>query len=209
VAKRKRPNLNDAIEALLKDLVARMPEYSHVDPSRVLVVAGEARRASRGTVKPLTFANGKSTDAKGRKKPQVRLRGRKMLYCITLRPLFFRDSTPEDRVGTLLHELFHVSPSFDGTLADDRRHASLGRQFGKRLRPLVRRYLRLCPPELVAPFGYDGEVRVLQWLERPPPLYTPDRTTVRRVYRDEQLFQATVRMLTASGARPATRAKLH
>ena len=209
MAKRKRPNLNDAIGALLEDLVARMPEYAHVDPGRVLVVAGEARRASRGTVKPLTFADGKSRDARGRRKPLVKLRGRKMLYCVTLRPLFFRDSTPEERVGTLLHELYHVSPAFDGTLAEDRRHAKLGRRFGKALRPLVRRYLRHCPPELLAPFAYHGEVRVLQWLERPPPLYAADGSSARRVYGEQHLFQATVRMLTAPGARAATRAKLH
>src|SRR4051794_20878377 len=79
--RRRRPNLNEAIQALLVDLAARMPEYQHIDPSRVLVVAGEARRASRGTVKPLTFAGGKSQDARGRRKPSVKLRGRKMLYC--------------------------------------------------------------------------------------------------------------------------------
>ena len=55
---RRRPHLNEAITALLEDVRVRMPEFAHVRPGRVLVVAGEARRASRGTVKPLTFAGG-------------------------------------------------------------------------------------------------------------------------------------------------------
>ena len=207
--RRRRPNLNEAIRALLEDVSVRMPEFSHVRPGRILVVSGEARRASRGTVRPLAFAGGKSTDARGRKRPIVKVGGKRMLYCITLRPLFFRDSTAEERVGTILHELFHISPLFDGTLAVERRHSALGRAFGRKLRPLVRRYLRRCPHELIAPFGYDGEVRILQWLERPGPLYLPGRGTVRRVYRDEHLFQATVRMVTAPKTKAVARSRLH
>src|SRR6267378_3643613 len=103
-----------------------MPEFRHVLPERVLVVAGEARRASRGTVKPLSFSKGKRRDAFGRKKPLIKIAGVRMLYCITLRPLFFRGSTPRARVGTLLHELFHISRKFDGTLDRARRHSRLG-----------------------------------------------------------------------------------
>jgi hypothetical protein len=188
--------LNEAITALLEDVRVRMPEFAHVRPTRVLVVAGEARRASRGTVKPLTFADGKTTDARGRKKPLVKLHGRKMLYCITLRPLFFRASTPQTRVGTLLHELYHASAAFDGTLDEGRRHARLGPEFSRKLRPLVRRYLKRCPQALLAPFAYDGEVRIFQWLERPATLYLSGRATVRSRYTEAHLFLATVRMVT-------------
>lgn len=196
VAKR-RPNFNDAISALLEDVASRMEEFAHVRPGRVLVLAGEARRASRGTVKPLTFANGKSKDAEtGFRRPIVRLRGKKMLYTITLRPLFFRDSSAATRIGTILHELFHVSKKFDGTLSESRRHARMGRDFMKRLRPLVRRYIKDCPPELKAAFAYNGDVRIWQWLERPGLFYIPGRDSSRRVYTEEQLFLGTVRMIT-------------
>jgi hypothetical protein len=163
VAKR-RPNFNLAVRALVRDIAASMEEFAHVRAGRILIVAGEARRASRGTVKPLCFRGGKSIDANGRRKPIVRVKGRRMLYCITLRPLFFRLSTPQARIETLLHELFHVSRRFDGTLHPGRRHAALGKDFARRLRPLVRRYLAQCPPALQAPFAYHGEVRV-------PPLH--------------------------------------
>jgi hypothetical protein len=205
----RRPNLNEAIRALLEDVRERMPEFAHVQPARVLVVSGEARRASRGTVKPLTFAGGKTLDARGRRKPLVRFHGKKMLYCITLRPLFFRASTPEMRVGTVLHELYHASASFDGTLDDARRHAQLGKDFGRKLRPLVRRYLKRCPQEVLAPFAYDGEVRILQWLERPASLYVPGRATVRRLYNEAHLFLATVRMVSEAPRKEAARKRLH
>lgn len=174
-----------------------MPEFAHVRPGRILVVAGEARRASRGTVKPLCFRGGKSTDRFGRRKPIIRIRGKRMLYCITLRPLFFRASKAQARIETVMHELFHLSRRFDGTLHAKRRHAVLGKDFSRKLRPLVRRYLKLCTPELLAAMAHSGEVRVLQWLERPGPAYHPGGSRrVRKVYTDEQLYYGIARMVT-------------
>jgi hypothetical protein len=187
----RRPNFNKAVRAVIEHISQSMPEFSHVQASRILVVAGEARRASRGTVKPLVLGGAPPKKAR---LPVVKIRGRRMLYCITLRPLFFRASTPTARLGTLVHELYHISSRFDGTLHKDRRHAKLGKAFAKELRPLLRRYLALCPEELRAPFAYDGEVRLWQWLERPSLL--PGRPTVRRIYTEEQLFYGAVRMIT-------------
>jgi len=178
----------------MRDLAVRLPEFAHLVPAKVLVVAGEARRGSRGSVKPLAFARGKSRDRSGARKPVVRVDGRRMLYCVTLRPLFFRDSRPEQRLETLLHELYHVSPAFDGTLDPVRRHARMGGAFSRRFRPVVRRYLRQCPPEVLAPFRHHGPVRILAWLERPPATHARGRS--RRVYTEEQLYTATVQMLT-------------
>jgi hypothetical protein len=193
---KRRVNFNEAVFALMQDVARTMPEFAHIVPARILVVAGEARRASRGTVKPLTFQNGKSTDVLGRKKPIVRWRGKRMLYSITLRPLFFRKSTPQSRIGTLLHELYHISSKFDGTLDELRRHSSAGKEFSQKLRPLLRRYLRHCPAPLWEVFNCEGEVRILQWLEKPSAQYIPG-SRMRRVYTEKQLFLGTVRMKTA------------
>jgi hypothetical protein len=199
---RHRPNFNQAVRALLKDVSRSMAEFAHVRASRILVVAGEARRASRATVKPLAFAGAKTQDKLGHRKPLVKVRGKRALYCVTLRPLFFRASTPEGRIGTLLHELYHVSLKFDGTLDRSRRHAQSGKQFSRTLRPLVLRYLKRCPPEVFAPFAYDGEVRIWQWLERPAAFFVPGRAKLRTRYTEEQLFLGSVRMMTRR-TRPA------
>ncbi|PTL81956.1 hypothetical protein [Vitiosangium sp. GDMCC 1.1324] len=198
----RRPNLNNALRTLIRDIAAKMPEFSHVRASRILVIAGEARRASRGTVKPLCFRGGRSTDRSGRRKPIVRIKGKRMLYCITLRPLFFRSSTAKGRIETVIHELFHMSRRFDGTLHAGRRHSVLGKEFPRRLRPLVRRYLRQCPPELLKTFASSGEIRVLQWLERPGPAYVPGTPGVRKVYTEEQLYYGIVRMMTRKRPHP-------
>lgn len=193
----RRPNFNKTLRSLIRDISAKMPEFGHVKAGRILVVAGEARRASRGTVKPLCFRGGKSTDRTGRRKPIIRIGGKRMLYCVTLRPLFFRGSTAQARVETVIHELFHLSRRFDGTLHSGRRHAVLGRNFSRKLKPLVRRYLKLCPPELLAAMAHSGEVRILQWLERPGPAYHPgSHRRVRKVYTEEQLYSGVARMVT-------------
>jgi hypothetical protein len=189
-----------------------MAEFSHIKASRVLVVAGEARRASRATVKPLAFSGGARKDKLGHRKPLVKVRGKRILYCVTLRPLFFRESTPEGRIGTVLHELYHVSPKFDGTLDRSRRHSQSGSRFSRTLRPLVHRYLKRCPPEVFAPFAYDGEVRIWHWLERPPAFYLPGRSRTRLRYTEEQLYLGTVRMMTRRtrpAKTPRARIRLH
>ena len=192
-----RPNLNQSITALIRHIARTMPEFSHIRASRILVIAGEARRASRGTVKPLAFAGGRSTEkATGRRKPVVKIRGRWMLYSITLRPLFFRDSSARDRVETILHELFHVSNAFDGTLDRQLRHARMGKDFGRMLRPLVRRYMKECPQAILEALSYNGEVLIQQWLERPTAAFIPELTNLRRVYTEEQLFIGPVKMIT-------------
>lgn len=190
----RRPDFTQAVHALMVHVTATMPEFKHIDATRILIVAGEARRASRGTVKPLCFTAKRRTDSVGRKKPLVKLHGRQMLYSITLRPLFFRRSTPRERVATVLHEMFHISKEFDGTLDHKRRHAEAGEGFEAEFAPLERRCWRRLPPEIVAPFAVEGEVRVLQWLERPQSWMPGERASQRSLYTERHLFEGIVRM---------------
>ena len=179
-----RPNLTLLCRRVAADLARTLPEMAHLKASRILFVAGEARRSSRATIKPLG----------GKAGHRVVLQGRRVLYLITLRPKFFRSSTPEQRVATLLHELLHISPRFDGTLAEERRHDRLpGASFDKLLEPLLRRYLAAGDPALLAALGHDGEVLARQWLERPTGAPGPGG---RRRYTEADLFLGPVVMLT-------------
>ena len=188
-----RPQLGPLLRRLVGDAARRLPELSHVRAAQVLVVAGEARRASRATIRPLL----------GEGRPEVFFRGQRILYIVTLRPHFFRRSTPQARVETILHELFHISSRFDGSLHSGRRHAALpGRRFARRLRPLVHRYLAEMPPELLEALGQNGELLVRQWLEKPP-LSVRGRRAIRRRYDEAQLFLGPVRMITPRAPREA------
>jgi predicted metallopeptidase len=182
-----RPQLGPILRRLARDAAARLPELAHIRAPQILFVAGEARRGSRATIRPL--------GGKGKRRPEVHFRGHRILYLITLRPRFFRDSTPEARVETILHELYHVSTRFDGTLHRGRRHSALpGKQFSRRLRPLVRRYLAQMPADLHDALSHDGEILVRQWLEKPPA--SAGRGVVRRRYDDSHLFIGPVEMIT-------------
>jgi len=191
-------NVTRAVKRLVRDVAARLPELAHVRASRVLVVAGEARRASRATIRPAHFEDSRGRAGAGtRRKPLIRVKGRKILYVVTLRPLWFLESSPEQRVRTILHELYHASPSFDGTLARNRRHDRLpAARYERRIRALTERYLAMAPPEVLAPFSASGLVRARMWLERPAAAYDDDAYRGRRVYTEKQLFLGHVRMIT-------------
>lgn len=192
-----------AVKRLIRDVAARLPELAHVRASRVLVVAGDARRASRATIRPAHFKETRSRTGRfSREKPLIRVKGRKILYVVTLRPLWFLDSTPRERIETILHELYHASLRFDGTLHRGRRHSIVPRaKYNRRVRALLERYLAVAPEDVVAPFAAHGVAKARMWLERPSGSFRGDEYRGRRVYTEKQLYYGLVRMVTrARGA---------
>ncbi len=196
----RRPNITRLVRAVIADAAARLPEFEHIKASRILVVVGEARRASWATIRPL----GSNADLR---RPAVRIKGRQMLYVITLRPRFLRVATPEKRVQTILHELFHISTRFDGTLHGARRHSQLGSKFDRRLEPLVKRYWAEMPEELRQGLSANGLAVARQWLLKPGPAAKKGtRLAGRRIYTEKHLFLGPVQMITraARAGRAAT-----
>lgn len=195
-----RPNFSRAVRLLIRDISRRVPEFAKVRSDSVLVVAGEARRASRATIRPTRFQDTATLRSKDGhlRKPRLTFRGRKILYVLTLRPLFFRTGGADKRIETILHELFHLSPAFNGTLAMERRHSVMdAAAFEEALRPIVKRYLAVCPQEHLDRFSFNGEVRVRHWLEKPPRALRIE-SRQRRHYDERHTFLAPVRMVTRS-----------
>jgi predicted metallopeptidase len=174
-----RPNATLLCRRVAADMARKLSELAHIKASRILFVAGEARRGSRATIRPLLGA-------------KVSLKGRRALYCVTLRPKFFRSSTPEQRVETLLHELLHISPQFDGKLDPARRHSDLSKgRFEALLRPLVRRYLSEADTALLGGLAHDGQMIARQWLDRPAGAASRGQK-----YSEKDLFLGPVEMIT-------------
>ncbi|HET7825436.1 MAG TPA: putative metallopeptidase [Anaeromyxobacter sp.] len=196
-----RPNVTLAVKRLVRDIAVRIPELGHVRASRVLVVAGEARRASRATIRPAHYGETHGRKGAGaRRKPLIRIKGRKILYVITLRPLWFLRSTPRDRIATIVHELYHASTRFDGTLHRGRRHSRLPPElYDGRVRDIVQRYVAAAPPDILQPFETNGLVRARMWLERPAASYREGDYRGRRVYTEAQTFTGVVQMVTRRG----------
>ena len=57
--------------------------------------------------------------------------------------------------------------------------------------------MRVMPDWVLDVLGVEGEVLVLQWLERPPNRYRPS-SKVKRRYSDKDMFLGPVRMVTLS-----------
>ena len=116
-------DLNLALRGVSKAVAAAVPSLAHVRPARLLFVYNSTLKA-RARVLPLAFDDtGTRLSRDGlRRRPLVRYRGRVMHYVIEFGRMFLR-SSPTRRLQTLVHELIHVSPFFNGTLARAMRHS--------------------------------------------------------------------------------------
>ena len=145
-------------------MVGRLPELRHIDLDRVAVTFRQARKSVpygiQATLTPLRFEGGAShTVRRGRKWTVQRLydrEGREMLYVLSIYLPRFMDHPLREKLVTVVHELWHISPHFDGDL---RRHP--GRcyahshsqsQYDAEMGRLVDRWLALGPDESLYAF---------------------------------------------------------
>jgi predicted metallopeptidase len=163
-----------SMRAICADMVLRLDELSHIDLSCVAICFCQARRrVSHGTfasLTPLRFAGGAtSTSRRGRKYAIQRLvdpAGREMLYILSFYLPRFMDLPLSEKLITILHELWHISPKFDG---DIRRHAGrcyahTGSQknYDAHMDRLARQWLAQNPPEPLWDFLKGSLEDVLQ-----------------------------------------------
>ncbi len=112
---------------LCKDMCARTPELSHIDLSRVAIGYRQARKSVayglQATLTPMRFEGGGSVSVRdGGKWTIQRLydgSGREMLYLLNFYLPRFLNHSFREKLTTVVHELWHISPNFDGDL---RRH---------------------------------------------------------------------------------------
>ena len=140
-------------------MAARLPELSHVDMDRVAIGFSQTRRnGAQGiyaTLTPLRFVGGRlDTVRRGRQWGVQRLydaTGREMLYILRFYLPRFLDLPYAQKLTTVVHELWHIGPDFDGDL---RRfngrcyaHSSSRKNFDAVAEHLARRWLEANPPE--------------------------------------------------------------
>jgi len=143
---------------LCEDMTDRLAELRHIDLSRVVISFSQTRsRTSWGlyaSLTPMRFIGGKAhTFRHGRRWAIQRVynsSGREMLYILNFYlPRFFQLGF-EEKLATILHELWHISPDFNG---DVRRyggrcyaHSSSG-DHDRQAERLARQWLAERPPE--------------------------------------------------------------
>jgi hypothetical protein len=114
------------VRRLCADIARHCEELGHIDVSRLLFGMTQARSGSphglQARVTPLRFRGGRLTRRRRGVTYQVQryvVNGREMLYLVTFCLPRFLDQDFDDKMITLFHELYHISPEFEGDL---RRH---------------------------------------------------------------------------------------
>lgn len=140
------------------DMIARLAELRHVDMSRVAVSFSQSRKRGPygifASMTPLRFPGGQThTIRRGRKwaMQKVHIDGREMLYLLNFYLPRFLDLPLHEKLTTVVHELWHIGPRFDGDL---RRfggrcyaHSGSKERYDMHVGRLANRWLELGPPE--------------------------------------------------------------
>jgi hypothetical protein len=147
------------VRLLCDDLVARLEPLRHIDMSRVAMSFSQTRRAGPfgmyASLTPLRFAGGQTTTVRrGRTWGLQRVLGpdgRDMLYILNFYLPRFLNLPFAEKLTTVVHELWHIGPRFDGDLRrfGGRCYAHTGSQarYDAHVRRLVDGWLALEPPE--------------------------------------------------------------
>ncbi len=153
-----------AMRRLCEDVVARLSELAHIDVARVAIGFNQARKACdhglQASVTPMRFEGGAlQMQQDGRRYTAERYFnpvGEEYLYLLTFYLPRFLNHSLEEKLETLLHELWHIGPAFDGDL---RRHAGRyyahgpsQRDFDTIARRLAQHWLACSPPTGVYTF---------------------------------------------------------
>lgn len=145
-------------------MIARLPELAHIDLSRVAISFSQARKnvghGLQATLTPMRFEQGRLwTERQGRRYTAQRLfddDGQEYLYILSFYLPRFLNHRFEEKLVTILHELWHISPNFDG---DMRRHegrcyihSSSEREYDAAMARLANKWLEMEPPLAVYRF---------------------------------------------------------
>ena len=147
-----------AMRALCADVTERLRELQHIQLDLVALSFAQSRNPAlyglQASLTPLRFEGGSRYSMQdGSRVTSQRLldeQGRELLYILSFYMPRFMDLDFREKLVTIFHELWHISPRFDG---DIRRHAgrcyahtSSQAAYDQHMGQLVNRYLTLEPP---------------------------------------------------------------
>jgi hypothetical protein len=152
-------NLTGELERLIVDITARCPELQHVAPERLLVCVSSGRPGVGGSlakIHPLRFAGGERsvTSRRGRRRvlctmPTITHQGEEMLYVVYFLVPRFLELSFREKLITVFHELYHISPACDGDIrrfpGRNYAHGSSTKTYNALMGVLVDAYLERLP----------------------------------------------------------------
>ncbi|QWV93818.1 hypothetical protein KP004_01090 [Geomonas oryzisoli] len=168
-------NLTGELERLIYDITLRSPELHHIIPEKLLVCVSSGRTTRGGSlakIHPLRFAGGeRSVKARrGRRNvlctmPSITHRGEEMLYVIYFLVPRFLELSFREKMITIFHELYHISPACDGDIrrfpGRNYAHGSSTKNYNLLMGQLVDRYLAGIPDRSALAF-LEGNLAALR-----------------------------------------------
>ncbi|MCA8989171.1 MAG: hypothetical protein KDA78_16105 [Planctomycetaceae bacterium] len=168
----RRFDFTHAMTQLCVDVCERLEVFQHICMDQVAVTFAQARTPGiygvQAKLTPLRFEEGALTQIR-RGKPwtvqRVFVGQREMLYLLTFYLPRFQNNTFREKMITVLHELYHISPHFNGDIRrfDGRYHAHSASQkeYDRLMDRYVDEYLQLKPPAELIQF-LEPDFRNLQ-----------------------------------------------
>jgi len=152
-------SLTDFFERIIEDISVKMPEFSYIaNPHRILVCLARANNTRKSGVYakivPMNFPNGspfKEFDGQLYSMPQILTPNGNIMYIIYIYlPRFFLQDF-DKRLLTIIHELYHISDEFDGTIRmfGGKPHGNSRERFNRNLLPFAERYASVADNELM------------------------------------------------------------
>ena len=165
-------NFTAHMRQLCADIAARLPEFSHIDVELVAIRVCQTRKDSAhgiyASLTPLRLEGGRRVVVRGSRswgiQPLRDSSGREMLYLLSFYLPRFCNQPFKEKLATIMHELWHIGPCFDGDL---RRlpgrcfaHGHSAEEFHKAMRHWAERWLGAGPPQELFAF-LEGDFRQL------------------------------------------------
>ena len=151
-------NFTARMRDLCAELVARLPELQHIRIDQLAFAFAQAKNRSQfgtyATLTPMRFEGGSLyTTKRGHRYTTQRLfteDGHELLYIVTFYMPRFMDVELLEKISTIIHELYHISPDFNGD---------------------IRRFPGRCYAHSGSQKDYDAEMDRLaqRWLDSNPP----------------------------------------
>ncbi len=115
-------NFTDAMREACRWITAESEHLGHVDLTRIAISIARARNRGRqglwASLTPLRFRNGAVEDIRHNRRVTCQkvldASGKEMLYLLNFYLPRFMDLSFPDKITTIFHELWHVSPDFNG-----------------------------------------------------------------------------------------------
>ena len=168
-------NLTGELERLIRDITARTPELQHITAEKLLVCVSTGRTTRGGSlakIHPLRFPGGEKSvrTRRGRRSvlctmPSITHQGEEMLYVIYFLVPRFLELSFREKLITIFHELYHVSPACDGDIrrfpGRNYAHGSSTKNYNLLMGKLVDSYLELLPDRSALAF-LEGDLPALR-----------------------------------------------